>query len=136
MKKGKKKRKVRSTQKLADLPKAYLDVLTVFEAFRRLGIAADDIWLVFGHVLNVGDDTLYVQARQGELEFNYTVTQLRGATRETVQANWQLAAELWNSSPEEETRPIWEASEVKAQAGELVARMYAKGFRFPDRSAN
>jgi hypothetical protein len=128
--------KTNSVQTLADLPPAYREALCVFEAFRRLGIAAEDIYMGFGNVGNVGVDCLYVQARQGALEFNFTVAQLLGHTEDQVHETWTEAVRLWNAAPQEETQPIWEAAAVKKVAEELVVCMYQKGFRFPDRTAN
>lgn len=89
------------TKRLADFPKAYRDTLAYWQAFRKLGFMADDIFVGFG-VVSDTKDVLHIQLATQGSTFTVTVAQLLGEPRAKVVKTWKQIAEIAITAPEAE----------------------------------
>lgn len=67
--------------------------LAVFEALRRLGFKADDIFVAF---YNGGE--LFTELHQGEQRFRITISRGTVIDSKAYKTLWEVEAERWNKS--------------------------------------
>jgi len=85
-------------KRLRDYPKVYRDALACFEALRRLGFDADEIFFGFDMV-DEAPDMVHMQLQTQGKKFTVTVAQLPGASRHKVARTWKTLAKLMNELP-------------------------------------
>jgi hypothetical protein len=119
--------------RLADVPKPYREALAAFEALRKCGFTADDIYfLVAGPDEGPLDVAVVLRAQGKEL----TVT--CGAVEDTVKnayAIWRLMAERLSSGgyTQAELDQNWQASMVYRDKVGFATALMCKGLVPPNR---
>ncbi len=97
-------------RRLRDYPKVYRDALACFEAFRRLGFSADEIFFGFD-VVDGERDMVHMQLQTQGKTFTVTVAPIPGASRAKVAKTWKAIAKLMNELPahsEEWRECVWD----------------------------
>lgn len=95
------------SKRISDFPKSYRDALAHFEAFRRLGFSADDIFFGFGEVSGE-PDVMHLQLKTQGQEFTVSIAQIPGATYEQVTKTWEQVAGLLPVASEAEMLACWD----------------------------
>lgn len=98
------KLKTKKPVRLADYPKPYRDALACFEAFRRCGFSADEIYFGFGPV-DDQPDIVHMQLQTQGKTFTVTIAQLLGQPYKRVVKTWRAISGLMNLQPPDE--PEW-----------------------------
>lgn len=113
-----------------DVPPALRECLAAFEAYRRLGYQADDIFMIRGA------NGLFMQLKEGAKEFIVAGGMWRG-TDDQLMKLWTECCAAWNGGfNEAQKQEIWEASFVRQNSVALVAAMKVKGFDIGRRDLN
>jgi len=111
-----------------------IDLWGVHQALRNCGFIADDIFVGFGNVLNVGFDTVYVVLRTQGKEYTYTVAQVPGSTEAEVFRQWVAFINDMRATPLDRLDKIGRQSKIYADRDEffsLVATIAKKGIEIP-----
>lgn len=106
---------------LATFPPVIQEALCVFEAFRRLGFQADDIYMVHD------DHGMGILLKSGGREFNVRVGEVP-VSGPKLGALWEQAAEAWNSAPQHEIDALWRKSAVLRNGTGLCSALILHGF--------
>lgn len=107
--------------KLVDLHPTIQMALALHEALRRLGIHADDIYLIVSPVQGC-----LVQARQGSDVCNFAVGEV---PPDFTPAAWAASVRVWNSgSTPEEKAEMWEECRTCFNATLLIKCLHDTGF--------
>ena len=131
------KLKARKLERLADYPKPYRDALAYFEAFRRFGFGADEIFFGFG-VVDYQPDMVHLQLQTQGKTFTVVVGELPGARRALVEKTWRSLAALMNSLPpesEEWREHVWKQHVLGSSTeyfAMLAAGIQGKGIIIPE----
>lgn len=110
---------------LIDLHPALKEALCLFEAFRRCGYPSDDIYLVYGNDVN-GINGLFVEAHWGDGRFTATAGPWDGQP-DSLSAEWEDAAFLWNNGNASEIDPLWLVSHVRNHAVAFALALSERG---------
>ncbi len=114
--------------KLDEFPQAVKEALGYFEAFRRLGFPADDIFFT---VYRSG--TAQVQLHSQGLQFACGVGLLpaRYKTQAASTKLWAEACEVWNAADNKDIcESVWNFSHAKREVVGMLAAMTDKGFKW------
>jgi hypothetical protein len=96
-------------KRLQDYPKVYRDALACFEAFRRLGFSADEIFFGYGAVDGIAD-MVHLQLQTQGKTFTVVVGHLPFWSRKKALKTWGALAKLMNQLPpqsEEWFEHVW-----------------------------
>ena len=132
-----KKLKNKQPQRLQDYPKPYRDALAYFEAFRRFGFSADEIFFGFG-VVDLAPDIVHLQLQTQGKTFTVIVGELPGVKRSRVEKVWRAITELMNTlepHSAEWREHVWEQHPVGASVdyfAMLASGIQAKGIIIPE----
>lgn len=120
---------------LADLHPIYREALCVWEAFRRAGFAAGEIYV--GRFPPEG----CVVVALPHLKYGWVVTpsghdplELATVDAEDFVRGWKAAANLWNelaARQDPELQLIWEVSDVQHRSVEFVSLMMDRSIELP-----
>lgn len=125
---------------LAELPRLFQEALCCYEAYRRLGIPAKDIFLVVTRVENASNPDLpsiVVKAQDcNGVEFltriGFAILDSAVLTPEEIQTMWKTACDLFiYFADEADGVAMWGASEIRQRFVELAMAMKAQGMRLP-----
>lgn len=106
----------------------YKQCLGIFEAYRRVGFPAADIYLAVAKSVELaGERGIYMLARSQGLEFQIFAGPAEGTDVE-ISAEWAKAGAAWNTGTEEFRREIWEASDMSVRGTALIEALMRKGF--------
>lgn len=121
------------TNRLAHLPQPVKEALGYFEAFRRLGFPADDIYFALGPK-GQAQTILRSQGLQFACDVGFLPKVYH--TEKAAGALWAEASTLWNEAEDAETKAIWESSHARSNAIPFLVALHEKGFRFLDKDLN
>lgn len=119
--------------RLVEVHPIWREGLACFEALRRLGFVADDIYMSRhddGRMMLVVESVGYalvVNLRGGGAGAGEFAKRPLGE----VFAEWEVAANLWNSATDAERSVLFEASMIREYCAELVVDFLAKGLSIP-----
>jgi len=113
--------------KLAQLHPALQEALAVHEAYRRLGFAAEDIY-----ISQQNGNLFCILKTQGK-DFVICVGALAECELEELTELWGAATYLWNEvAPEAERQALWENSCILHDATGFVMALTEKGILIPN----
>lgn len=120
---------------LDDIPLPLRECLAVFEALRRCGFSADDIYFTKAIAKNTGRLNAGIQLQAQGLKYTVTCGELKMPDRDLIAA-WQAACAWWKSgaggkNPDGPWRQLWEASFVYKHKVDFLATLISKGFTLP-----
>jgi len=127
--------------KLADLDQAFVEALCLHELFRRMGFAADDVFLMLARAGNpesaiipkglaLGDLALFVQLRTQGKEYNVIIGALPCPEDDFAKA-WGTAVELFNKATRAESDPMWDRAAIVKRWDTVVLDLHGLGFVIP-----
>lgn len=122
-----------------------LETLCCHEALRRCGFDAGDIFVQLAASADtsqalmdrdapIGTLFVHVTLRAQCREFTIAVGRWddTGTSTEKIFASaWRKAVTWFNTSPQSEVQPIWDASKISHQLVKLVTALTIKGFTVP-----
>ncbi len=117
--------------RIAGFPKYIRDLYAAQSAFIRLGFDADDTFMGFCDVGNVGKSCFIMQLKTQGKEFTITVAQVPTLTYEEAIAEWRTFAEAALTAPEEELDACWRESFFYGNLLSLVGALRQRGFEVP-----
>lgn len=109
--------------KLQELPKPIQEALACHELFRRLGFPSEAFQIIVG-------TSIFTKLTWGELTFVLDLGESSLPSDKQAEY-WKLATHLWQTAPENELQQLWEQSDCKNQAAEIVFRLRQKGIKPP-----
>lgn len=125
----------RAPMKFSDNPAYILDAWALFEAFRRLGFASNDIYALVAKNAEHPDSGLWFGVTLRAQEKEFTALLMPTDNKEAVLSSWktfaeQLAAGLF---PQNEMQREWEERFIKRSPGPaaLISGLLLKGFYLP-----
>ncbi len=121
------------SDRLKHLPQPVKEALGYFEAFRRLGFPADDIYFALGPK---GQAQTILRSQGLQFACNVGFLPKRYHTEKASAALWTEAGTLWNEAEDAETEAIWEASHARNNAIPFMLALHEKGFNFLDKELN
>jgi hypothetical protein len=128
------KRETRRERK-PDAEQWLIELWGVHQAMRTMGFRAEDIWVGYGDVLNVGPDMLFVSLRTQDKEFVYTVIKIPGETEEKVFERWGEFVNEMVASDNEHMVRVYRSSQLGANLQlffDLIATLAKRGFEVPE----
>ncbi len=118
--------------KLLELHPIWKEVIACFEALRRLGFTADDLFLSRSPDGRMGmlarsANYLLVANPVGEDAFVF-----KGRSDPELQAEWREAAALWNASADKpDSMELWEGSTIRRHGIDLIMDLHRHGILVP-----
>jgi hypothetical protein len=110
--------------------------LATWEAFRRLGFSAADIFSMIAKTLAREEDgrvvevlAFFIALRSQGREFSITIGEIEDA--DAAEAEWARVANALPGMDEETVRRIWFESEICGRLVALGQSLAAKGFHIP-----
>ena len=122
------------TKRLADFPKPYRDTLAYWQAFRKLGFMADDIFVGFG-IVSGAKDILHIQLATQGSTFTVTVAQLLGESRAKVVKTWKQIAKIAITAPDDEREACYRGHLIGSSVEHFVlftSLIQQKGIMVPE----
>lgn len=113
----------------AEIPSVYQQALALFEAFRRFGFSAEDIY--------VASDSAGVLAVLLKTQGQQFVAPVGHVDLNDWEASWTAVVEALRSGAlsDADLEEIWQESLVRKHGPELLLALYKKGIRVPKLNA-
>jgi hypothetical protein len=107
------------------------ECLALFEAFRKLGYKAEDIYFMLN--TNNGCHTAHMVLRAEGKEFVCDAGSVKG-TPDEIQEQWRRAGNWWNSTTEENREAVWRGSHVFKNKMDFLMALHTKGFKSSEKT--
>lgn len=107
------------------IKKQFQECLACFEAFRKLGYKADDIYFMLSGDENAYEAHMVLMAE--DKKFVCDVGPMGGSS-EQINTAWEEAVDWWNTTTEENRRAVWFQSHVFKNKLDFLMALHAKGF--------
>jgi hypothetical protein len=117
---------------LSSYPEPIRIALATFEAFRRLGFVAEDIYFSvrMGSATGLKERGVGIQLQVRGREFAVYAGSLDGNDDEKI-AIWKAAARRWSTCAEEERQEVWAESGLGNLGVALILGLAEKGILIP-----
>ena len=116
--------------RLADVHPVLKEMLAVFEALRRLGFPADDIFVV-PEAIEYGSDRVVPATLLRTQGKEFAITAGDPYPKEKFVDDWEAAGKLWNAGKDSERGAIYERSIIKRKGCSLLLALEKKGITPP-----
>ncbi len=126
----------RTVMRIESTQKVLYRALGMFEAYRRLGFSADDIFISFNALKRRNTYQVLQELHTQEKAFRVSCGVVHGSQENLIQT-WMKLGEWWNhGAQEEERQKIYDVAwpELKVSHAGLVGAILAKGLVIPPQS--